>query len=110
MGLEKLNEFLVWINSIHPNIKFTMSYSTDGTAYLDILTYVKDSKICTTLYIKPSDTHAYLKPTSCHPKHVCKNIPHGEAQRIRKICSEEEEYQSFPAKGLKYVDFLWSVY
>ena len=102
MGLEKLKEFLAWINSIHPNLKFTMSYSTDGTAYLDILTYIKGPKICTTLYTKPSDTHAYLQPTSCHPKHVCKNIPHGEAQRIRKICSEEDEYQENKDLMIKY--------
>ena len=95
MGLEKLHEFHAWINSLHPKIKFTMNFSEDpleGIEYLDTRVYIKNSFIDTTLYTKPSDTHAYLNPNSCHPKHVSSNIPQGVAKRIKRICSEESEY------------------
>ena len=95
MGLDKLHEFTSWINTLHPKIKFTMAYSlasADGIEYLDTKVYVKDSQLQATVYTKPSDTHAYLNPNSCHPKHVCMNIPNGVSQRIRRICSEESEY------------------
>ena len=92
MSLEKLYEFNAWINSLHPKIKFTMNFANnpvEGIEYLDTRVYIKDSLIHTTLYTKPSDTHAYLNPNSCHPKHVCTNIPQGVCKRIKRICSEE---------------------
>ena len=73
-----------------------MSFSkanSSGLAYLNTNPYIKNRSIHTTLHSKPSDTHAYLNPSSCHPKHVCCNIPKGVAQTVRRICSEEEEYQ-----------------
>ena len=73
-----------------------MSYAiapSNGKEYLDNRTYIKNSCIHTTLYSKPSDTHVYLNPNSCHPKHVCTNIPTGVGKRLRKICSEVEEYK-----------------
>ena len=43
--------------------------------------------------MKPSDTHQYLHINSCHPKHCKTAIPYGQALRLRKICSEEENIQ-----------------
>ena len=107
LGLEKLMEFFKWINTLHPRINFTMDYSDahgPGIPYLDTRVFIKNSKICTTVYTKPCDTHAYLQPTTCHPKHICKNIPHGEAQRLRKICSEEEDYLFHKEQFIKHFE------
>ena len=38
----------------------------------------------TRLFCKETDVHAYLLPTSGHPKHVFLNIPYGVALRIRR--------------------------
>ena len=35
-------------------------------------------------------THAYLMPSSCHPTHVCKNIPKGVMKRVKRNCTEED--------------------
>jgi len=105
MGMDKLNEFTAWINTLHPRIKFTMAYATassEGIEYLDTKVYIKNSSIHTTLYNKPSDTHAYLNPNSCHPKHVCMNIPQGVGKRIRRICSEEEEYHKHKTTQIEH--------
>ena len=39
------------------------------------------------------DTHQYLLPTSCHPKHYCKNIPYSHALRLRRICSDSNMFE-----------------
>ncbi|KAL5264361.1 hypothetical protein ACHWQZ_G005455 [Mnemiopsis leidyi] len=66
--LEKLDEFLIWLNGYHRNLKFTMSTpSLEGTEFLDLFIYSKNNRIETKTYSKPSDAHSYLLPQSCHP-------------------------------------------
>ena len=50
------------------------------------------SKLNFKLYIKPTNTQAYLKPTSNHPQHIFKNIPKSLLIRTRRICSEYSDY------------------
>ena len=89
----QLIEFTRWLNTLNPKIKFTLKYSFVGVEYLDTFVYKNPNtnKLETTLYSKPSDTHAYLPPVSCHPSHICANIPKGVALRIKRICSEPDE-------------------
>ena len=51
-----------------------------------------DGDIRTRLWSKPSDTHAYLPPTSCHPYHICKNNPDQVARRVRKLSHCDNDY------------------
>ena len=92
-GENALLEFTTWLNSISPDIKFTIKYSKEGIEFLDIYVYIKNGKFQTKVYSKPSDTYCYLTPNSCHPFHQVKNIPQNTAYRIRKICSEQQEYE-----------------
>ena len=48
---------------------------------------MKDGKIITGLYVKPTDTHQYLDSSSCHPYHCKKSIPYSQALRLNRICS-----------------------
>ena len=43
------------------------------------------------LYKKPTDKNMYLLTSSCHPAHVCDNIPFSLALRIVRICSKVED-------------------
>ena len=65
---------------------------------MDTFIYDVNGVLHTKLFSKPSDTHAYLPPSSCHPYHVCKNNPSQIARRVRKISSEEEEYEASKQK------------
>ena len=92
-GEEALHEFTEWLNTLHPTIKFKLEqYSKDGVEYLDTFVFSKDNKFCTKVHCKPSDTHAYLMPVSCHPLHTIRNIPSGIALRVRKLSSEQSDY------------------
>ena len=92
-GLDALEIFTAWLNSINPHIQFTCKVAVEGVEFLDTYVYTSEGKLQTRVHSKESDTHTYLLPTSCHALHICKNIPHGIAQRIYKISSEEIPYQ-----------------
>ena len=49
-------------------------------------------KIESTLYTKPTDSHAYLRYNSSHPRSCKDNIPYSQLLRIKKICSNINDY------------------
>ena len=78
-----------WINNLHPWLKFTMEYSTTSIVFLDFRISTLGKLLLAEMYSKSSDTHAYLMPTSCHPTHVCRNIPKGVMKRVKRNCSSD---------------------
>ena len=102
-SIEELVEFMEWMNTIHPNLKFTFTYSRDGIEYLDLFVYSKDGKIHTKLFSKKSDTHSYLVPTSCHKYHIIKNIPYNIARRVLQNNSEQQNYDADKITFKKYL-------
>jgi len=88
-SVEELQEFHTWINNLHPRLKFTMEYSTSSIVFLDLRVSTGGPMVLTQMYSKSSDTHAYLMPESCHPTHVCRNIPKGVMKRVKRNCTEE---------------------
>ena len=99
----KLHKFLEEINNIHPSIQFTMNHTSlnselerceceaqESIPFLDTKVQIKNGKIVTDLYRKPTDRNQYLLTNSCSPASVTKNIPFSLALRIVRICSEEE--------------------
>ena len=91
--IEELNKFHSWINTLHSNINFELNYNTESIEYLNCKVYKSDNKLKTTVFSKPSDTHSYLVPTSCHPTHIVKNIPYGVAITCRRICTDPLEFE-----------------
>ena len=65
-GEETLKEFLDYLNSCHPSIKFTAEYSVEKVNFLDVQVIKDNKKLITDLYVKPTDTHQYLEASSCH--------------------------------------------
>ena len=89
-GRETLPAFLYEANTFHPSIKFTAEISTKQHVFMDIKSSLVGDTISVYLYTKPTDTHQYLLPTSCHSKHCCKNVPYSLALRLRRICSDSD--------------------
>ena len=46
----------------------------------------------TDLFVKPTAVNQYLSPQSAHPSHICRNIPFSLGFRLRRICSEDEDF------------------
>ena len=46
----------------------------------------------TDLFVKPTDTHLFLDPSSSHPYHCKKGIPYSQALRFSRICYGNESF------------------
>ena len=96
-GRETLTTFLDEANNYHPSIKFTAEIPTKQHVFLDTKPSLVGDTISLALYTKPTDTHHYLLPTSCHPKHCCKvfltalHFASDVSAPIRTLLSQEQE-------------------
>ena len=92
-GPHELEMFIKHLNGVHTTIKFTSESSTDRVNFLDtVVTLRNDNTLSTSLYVKPTDSAAYLHFKSAHPRHCIKGIPFGQFLRIRRICSDEMDF------------------
>ena len=97
-GNETLDKFLTFAQEFSKSrkmksvIKFEINKSDEKVNFLDVNVEIKNGFHCTSLFSKPTDAHLYLNYSSNHPKHVLKNIPKGQFVRIRRICSDTEDY------------------
>ena len=81
-------------NSIHPNIKVDLRVSESCIEFLDVKVRLSGSgHIATNLFSKPTDAHAYLHYASDHPPHVKTATPTGLGIRMKRICSNQLDYQ-----------------
>ena len=91
---EKLKQFFNEINSIHPTIKFDFNYSRNSINFLDTTVIITDEKkIKTTIYTKPTDQKSYLHAKSYHPKSTKEAIAFSQALRIRRICTDDSDFE-----------------
>ena len=102
-GGEELAKLLEHMNTAHPTIKFTYEFSRESVNFQDIrIIKGEGGEIITDLYTKPTDAHAYLYFTSCHPPHTGRSLPYSQALRICKICSNADTRQLRLDKMKKY--------
>lgn len=120
---QKLEEFLTEINEIHPTLKFTYDYTcpfpceisdelehdcfchSRSIPFLDTMVEIKEGKLVTDLYTKPSNKPGFLSPDSNHPKHIAKNIPYSRLFTLLRICSKKG---SFEKRVAEFKDLLLS--
>ena len=93
-GEDSLLEFINYLNSLHPTLKFTYKYSRECIEFLDVLVIREGAGIKTDLFVKETDTHQYLQFSSCHTFHTKKGIPYGQALRIRRIVSDDQVFDT----------------
>ena len=66
-GEDKLQEFITYLNSIHPTINFTHEFSYTHISFLDTTVKINENReLYTTLCEKPTDTHLYIHYSSAH--------------------------------------------
>ena len=90
---QELMSFIDFVSSYHPAIKYTFTITKERLSFLDIDCFIKDGQISTSVFYKPTDAHSYLNYESCHPE-SCKNaIPKSQFLRLRRICSDEQDFK-----------------
>ena len=74
-GEDSLNTFLEPCNKQNKHIKFQPTGTGTTVPFLDVSVTLKNGKLHSDLYCKPTDKHQYLYYTSCHPKHTKNSLP-----------------------------------
>jgi hypothetical protein len=93
-GEKELKNFVDYLNTIHPTIKFTYTFGKE-IQYLDLVIRLTPfGTIETETFYKPTDTFQYLHFTSNHPAHCIRNIPKSQAIRHLRNCSRNYTYRS----------------
>ena len=94
-GMDKLNQFINHLNSVHNTIKFSCDHSITRVNFLDTwVIKTPDGSIQTDLYTKPTDSNNYLWYTSAHLSHCKQGIPYGQFLR-RCISLSQNKQQSW---------------
>ena len=93
-GESSLESFIEHLNGAHRTIKFTAKTSDTRVNFLDTTVIVREKELITTLYVKPTDRNTYLPFNSAHPYHCKKGLPYGQFLRIRRICSQENDFET----------------
>ena len=78
MGEESLKEFINETNSFYPTIKFTADWSKEKSNFWDVEATLKNGVLSTNLFVKPTDAHKFLDPTSCNPYNCKIDIPYSQ--------------------------------
>ena len=80
-------------NEFDPCIKFTHESDNESIAFLDIKLSLRNSKVFTHLYIKPTEHHQYQHYLSAHPYHTKKSDVFHQTLRISRLCSSEKDFE-----------------
>ncbi len=102
----ELTDFINYINSKHPSIKFTYEHSHNTIDFLDLTIYKGERyKQHGILDIKPffkkTNKFQYLEYSSAHPKKTFKSLIKGELTRLLRACSDKQEYLNVQQKIYK---------
>ncbi|KAG5281304.1 hypothetical protein AALO_G00069700 [Alosa alosa] len=86
----ELDQFVAYINSTTPFLRFTVEHSTDNVNFLYLTIYKNSQRgLETSIYRKPLSRNTLLRADSHHPKQLIKNIPIGQFLQLRRNCSSE---------------------
>lgn len=89
----ELNRFLLCLNDNALNLQFTGQMSNEPISFLDVTLSSRDGHITSSIYRKPNSGNTLLRADSGHPNHVTHSIPVGQFLRLRRVCSEEDDFQ-----------------
>ena len=103
------------LNSIDPNIKFTIEPPNDQGAipFLDTFPRPSGNEIITSVYREPTHTDRYLDFNSNHPKSPKRAVVRALTDRAKNVCSSPEllaEEMDHFGKVLRYNNYTnWMV-
>lgn len=94
-GIEELNNFLIHLNSIHEDIKFTMEIEeNDCLPFLDILVKKKNNgSLGHTVYRKPTHTNRYLNANSNHNPSQLSSVINTLVTRSKRLADKDHIHE-----------------
>ena len=73
------------------NLTWTVNPLSTKVVFLDMILYLKNGKIETTMYEKALNLYLYISPFSSHPPGVLSGLIIGNILRIHHLCSEKKQ-------------------
>ena len=93
-SIEETENFVTHVNAFNPSLSFTRVISYVQVPFLDLCLKPTSDRLLTGIHYKETDNHSYLSHISSHPV-CCKNsIPYSQFLRLRRICSEENDFEN----------------
>lgn len=87
-----LHQFLQELNNNNNNIELTSHWHSEEINFLDVNVYRRNDRLETKVYFKMTDRNSYLPTSSGHHPLWLKNIPKGQIMRVRRNCSEDDNF------------------
>lgn len=85
---EPLPSLLHGLNSIHPDIQFTINFDKSSITFLDVKIININNILETDIFYKPTHNFLYINFNSNYPRHIRTNIPYALSKRICRIVSK----------------------
>lgn len=112
--MDELSDFLVFLNSAHPNIRFTMELEQNCILpFMDVCIERNSEGLLFSVFRKPTHTDRYIHRDSAHPIGVFKGLTRCLSGRIGAICSdihipreENKVYETLRANGYSAAECL----
>ena len=102
MSYNELQNFFLFANNFHPNIKFTTTTSSTQVTFLDINLFLSPFCLSTSVHYKETDSHSYLRYSSSHPKSCKDSIPFSQFLRLRRLCSEDYTFEQEASRMITF--------
>lgn len=84
-----LLDFYAFLNSMDPNIQFTLNRSTKSIEFLDTEISVVGDHLETNIYVKNTDKNTLLQFDSAHPRRMVESLPYSQLLRVKRITSSD---------------------
>ena len=84
-SMEKLKWFYNFLNSLNPNLKFTMDVDVKSFCFLDLKISMVNGQLDTTFYSKPTYSNLYVHAKFCHKPSSIRGIWNSAALPLRRI-------------------------
>ena len=91
---EEIEDFAHFVNGFHPSLNFTWVISDVQLPFLDLRLKTTSDRLRTSIHYKKTDTHSYLNYKSSHPARGKNSIPYSQFLRLKRICSEENDFEN----------------
>lgn len=91
-GPDVCSSFVAYCNAKSMGLSFTHVLDPKELVFLDLVLSHQGQTIIMHNHVNPTGGNSYLNFSSCHHPAWKRNIPSGQFNRLRRICSREEDY------------------
>lgn len=88
----ELDQFIVWLNSQNPSLRFTAHIHESETDFLDLTAFRHNHRLKFKIYQKSINRFLYVPFDSNHPRHVFRAFIKGELIRYARNCTRMVDF------------------